>query len=694
MKALDSQDAFLFRHLKKAREQSELLVPEGGPLDPSVDFLKRFTYPVANHLVETYIREALDLPEAYHITTTYVRRAVLSAMLMPLRQSVGSCFATAPAILIQQEQQGQFLQDFFDLIYTGRLKRVIGGKEYAVPLCHTSGLGNLMKKVRGDYLVDIGLLPEVKEPHRWQSVSEWLKGAQDEKKLRRAYCRMTDHALLKAWEYTVASFTDYKAEFFRWNLYASLGFKHQDPGGIGELIYGHMQERLDASNRETKNIHDEYEGAYNKLRAAEVLLARASSYDEARRLKAEVQASLYHFHSLKEMRDESEYYAEKFSRLYQFLIEAYCAHLEAHFQEIFDPEIVNPNPSFYDDEPAGFRLVYKHGRSDPSQWTLIYDQETFVQALTNFFRMTENQIIDKCDWKKGKKEIEEITTLVIQFLRSPEFVGGNTGRCPWQYVSGGSMHTLVRCYYSVENELQEEARPVDNPADLFVFLLDVMKGLSSQIVEPFLDNSKRSLLMHSPTHAFLLRPGMYPFKLGWLDKGLSYIWIRDYIVHPAQVFYSQIMLNAKEQKDLLYYLGLSKVEPSLERLTLKEFRLFLMKHLTAPKIDSFFRAAFPLKSRESVKDFLVPPTEMIPYKLYRDLFPEKELEAPAAVLFADTNWTPYFFGFVVNPATLELELWRMDEEGFEGAPMDTWDSFFGKDPWGVLTNPRQYTRTL
>ena len=79
-----------------------------------------------------------------------------------------------------------------------------------------------------------------------------------------------------------------------------------------------------------------------------------------------------------------------------------------------------------------------------------------------------------------------------------------------------------------------------------------------------------------------------------------------------------------------------------------------------------------------------------PYKFYRDLTRDPKLQVPASVLFADTNWTPYFFGFVLNPATLELELWRMDEEGFEGAPMDMWNHFFGKEPWGVLTDPRQY----
>ncbi|MBP9842163.1 MAG: hypothetical protein KBC64_07055 [Simkaniaceae bacterium] len=731
MKALDSQDAFLFRHLQKAREQSEKLIPEGGPLDPSVSFLKRFTNPVGNHLAELYIRDALDLPDTYQITTTYVRRAVLSALLMPLRQSVGSCFATAPAIMIQNEQRERLLQDLFDLIYKGKLKRVIGGKEYIVPLCHTSGLGNLMKKVRGDYLTGIELLPHVDEPHRFLTISAWIRETlfkkyqigekdllvkkeglfvvppplnvklffEEEAKIRREYCRLTEHALLKAWEYSIASFADYKVEFFRWNLYASLGFNHKDPGGIGELIYQHLQERLDHSNQETKNIHAEYEMSYNKLRSVEVLLARATGYDEARRLKAELQASLHHFHSLKEMRDESEYYAERFSRLYQFLMEAYASHLQEHFQEIFDPEVVDSSPSPYDDQPAGFRLVYKHGRSDSSQWTLIQDEETFVHALTNFFRMTENQIIDQCDWKKGKKEIEEVTTLVINYLRGDAFMPATLERLlrlhghersPWFYLSGGSMHSLVKCYYAEENEIREESRVVDSPKDLFIFLLDIMKELPARVVEPFLDNPYKSLLMYSPSHAFLLRPGLYPFKQGWLDKGLSYIWIRDSIVDPAQRFYSQIELDFQKQKDLLYYLGLNKVEPSSRTLTLMDFRTLLSSYMSTASIDSFFRSAFPLMPKEAFRGFPSPPTDFVPYKVYRDVTRDPKLEVPVAPLFADTNWTGYFFGFVVNPATLDLELWRMDEEGFEGAPMDMWHSFFGKGEWGVLTDPRQY----
>ena len=41
---------------------------------------------------------------------------------------------------------------------------------------------------------------------------------------------LADNALLKAWEFTLASFSDIKYEFSRWNLYSSLGLGSNDPG--------------------------------------------------------------------------------------------------------------------------------------------------------------------------------------------------------------------------------------------------------------------------------------------------------------------------------------------------------------------------------------------------------------------------------------------------------------------------------
>ena len=67
------------------------------------------------------------------IELAQTRRAVLSALLTKLRQSVGSCFATAPAIIIQAEQIHQFLSDIEEIFRLGGLKRTIQGEEYFVP---------------------------------------------------------------------------------------------------------------------------------------------------------------------------------------------------------------------------------------------------------------------------------------------------------------------------------------------------------------------------------------------------------------------------------------------------------------------------------------------------------------------------------------------------------------------------------
>jgi hypothetical protein len=64
------------------------------------------------------------------------------------------------------------------------------------------------------------------------------------------------------------------------------------------------------------------------------------------------------------------------------------------------------------------------------------------------------------------------------------------------------------------------------------------------------------------------------------------------------------------------------------------------------------------------------------------------------IIFADTNWVKESFGFVVNPGTGNLELWRCDALGRDGYPMSSWEQWLNgsrKDiTWGVYTKPYQY----
>ena len=72
---------------------------------------------------------------------------VLSAWLMQVRQSVGSCFATAPAILIHRTQPERFLSDMIQMVQKGAIKRVVDGTEHVVPLSTSTGSGDLSRRL-------------------------------------------------------------------------------------------------------------------------------------------------------------------------------------------------------------------------------------------------------------------------------------------------------------------------------------------------------------------------------------------------------------------------------------------------------------------------------------------------------------------------------------------------------------------
>ncbi len=66
---------------------------------------------------------------------------------------------------------------------------------------------------------------------------------------------------------------------------------------------------------------------------------------------------------------------------------------------------------------------------------------------------------------------------------------------------------------------------------------------------------------------------------------------------------------------------------------------------------------------------------------------------PSPLLFADSNWTNSFFGFIVNPGNLRLELWRLDRTMSQGVPMSAWKHWLNgtdRKTWSIFTRPYEY----
>ena len=51
-----------------------------------------------------------------------------------------------------------------------------------------------------------------------------------------------------------------------------------------------------------------------------------------------------------------------------------------------------------------------------------------------------------------------------------------------------------------------------SPFELLVFFADTLKRIPPSLLEPYLKGQRQSMLMQSPTHAFLLKPFLSPFK--------------------------------------------------------------------------------------------------------------------------------------------------------------------------------------
>lgn len=852
-----------------------------------VKHLQGISKPYSHPLAEQIIRDTLQLPAGTMINDAYTRRAALSAWLCYLRQNIGSCFATAPAIIVQQEQPELFLTDLKELMATGRIKRTFGGIEYSVPLSVTWGAGDSRKLFVLSTIDDqtkngiwespgliaafeaIGLInADSPNPEKIENVHELIRvelrqigktqpaiitSAEDlirrvlmrhlqitaedlqayENRPRgmihsslmmqmphsssggmggkgescatfhlqfdnalNAFKSLADNALLKAWEFSIASFAETKAEFTRWNLYSSLGLGPNEPGGIGECLFQILKQHLEHWNRRVSEIQTEYEMVYTQLKQLEGRIRSASSDRDAQWIRAEYQSHTNEFHTLQEIRDEAHSKAGRFAHMFDLLIEAYDRLFPKYFQEVFDADMHEVDVGPYDDSPAGFRLFYKHGRANTSQWTRIRNPTEFIDMLANFFTSTEREIAAMPELEGLETEISEIVTGIVNHVRTKQFLETSFHRMaiahkmpairdplenlekiskkPWAYTSGGTINTLLSCYYRREQKPTEINRWVENPLELLVFLADTLKQIPYKKMDDFRQDPELSMLIHSPTHAFILKPGYSPFKQTWNSNNdtLTYTWVRDTLVKPMERFSSNMEVD-EEMMDFLVE-ELSEIVPRDYRHYFK--KTFMHMHgkisvggfrdiivdkmnnerglmfrgqsvLSTEDIDGSLYSLLPLFPRMELKDRVQTVISKLPdidtdmqkqmleivdeyssspgsrplisaqglqdiilallilvlertatsidYQGAIALIAQQEgFAMPAPILIADTNWVRDYFGFVVNPGTEKLELWRIDHSGRIGRPMSSWRQWLDgsrKEPqWGVYPQTYEY----
>lgn len=771
-------DVFIYDHLRGCLA----LLAER---DEVWNWIKKFSPPLCHKKAEEIIRNTLWPESISKVQTVHVRKAVLAAWLTLLRQTTGSCFATAPAILIQQRDPVSFFKDLYDLLSMGQMKRTVGGKQYSVPLSLNPGSGDLQraapfwehsfglkraleavgvnevvkeegmqtpeKVIRLSLLQSIGLTEEdlrdeehlsriqmtpliarqsavfyQKPSERAQKVAEW-------KKKWAAACTafqaIADCFLLRAWEYTIASFCDVKTEFARWNLFVGLGIHPDHKGGIGEFLYQWVDGQLQAANGEIERLGREYEQEVGAIQALEVMIEGAVSEARRHQLKADWMAHNLNANSLLEARNKAVEKAKNMAGFFSSLMEQYDQKLQEYFQELFDPAIKGEEGHLYDDSLAGFRLVYKHGRSDASQWTPIYDSEGYINALRDFFSQMENEL--EVPESIGKDFLSLTTTALIQFIQTSEFLNAALRRSqemgrrsPWDYISGGTLQSLLQTYNQRNHPFFESKFVPHSEKELLYFLMQQKKGTP--------------LLIHSPTHAFIFYPEILSVESEkWVQQNQDAVrkckWDEQMQEHLAHRISERL---PEEERALFIHLFRQK-DPSQSK---EFFRKDLIEALgprirnAAALVDSVLYEQTPLltsdQANKAVEEILrllgrnggeklegafwgsydvIQQVKAILLQQMGTAFhsvdwDQKIVEAmerigirPRPLLFADTNWSNWLFGFVVNPATEQLELWRLNRTATQGFPMTDWKEFLSPtntSAWVILSKPEEYIPSI
>lgn len=151
--------------------------------------------PTENQHAQDLVRHTLALPERSILTDAHVRQACLCVLLSYLRQNVGSCFATAPGIIVQANHPRQLLQDLHALLDTAKLERYFDGVGLEVPFCRSAGIADYKRPIAphpdlpdrmrrfshspalSAALKAAGLLTHLSSQQRLETLAAWLTPA-------------------------------------------------------------------------------------------------------------------------------------------------------------------------------------------------------------------------------------------------------------------------------------------------------------------------------------------------------------------------------------------------------------------------------------------------------------------------------------------------------------------------------------
>lgn len=649
------------------------------------------------------IRSTLALPPTVSLTPAHARQAILTALFTYLRQDVGSCFASTVAILIHREYPLLFIRDLEELLFSGKLTRVIGDREIVVPINLSSSLGELFKQFRildlypnpvellssslglqNAFLAAHLISPFESPQQRIQELLAqecWLKpfqqfdttitahdiiqktllhhfqvshdlvrsvllqgglhkdqavlttGHNQPSEIQRVYLYLeayelakaafvstTQNPLLKSWEYTLATLADASHSSTADHIRIALGW-HREPHSFSSTVHRFVEETISQAQEETQKCERTYQEAQVQLQYVESRMRNPINEQDSKilamdhiRFRQELNQALYDW-------DQAQEKIRKLLSLPDFVSSFYTKMISSYFKSSYDA-FIQEFSHLYADSPAGFRVLFTHGRSHPNTWTPIYSIEEFVRALSDFFALTEVDLLNKHGVAGVEKETSALIHQLISLLHKESFQEAAIERIleayhqpipkqvlqhlntlthtPWVYVSGGDVSSLITDYFEHVEPITQLKKHPENAHELAAFFADALKDLPEGI-KSYLEHGEHTLIASSPTHVFTVTAGSPLFVDAWNNDWYSYTWLRDVWIRQQQDFIHNTILSQQ-----MVYLMIECFcnAFSLQKLA-RDFRDFCSDHsLSLPefydKASRFLKEVYPNPQRHNL----------------------------------------------------------------------------------------------
>ena len=355
------------------------------------------------------------------------------------------------------------------------------------------------------------------------------------------FISLEDFALLRTWDYSLASFSETKGNLAQRMFYISLGWNSEQKHGMGAPMLENISTLFEDHKNKHKALKDSYSMVVSAQSAASARLLSTNNAESIQSSSRNLTTYSTYVTQLEIEMQASHQKLECLSDLFNLITDQLLSRIPEWFAEIYYvPTHRTLSKAIQEDSPARFQLANK-AEVSKGEWKRISSKQDFISSISNFFSSIETEVVvyinkthntdvtqeiascfqillqtlhDNIFWQYTFKRIAQHNNISIpKEVTDPEMWLLNQSISPWLLPSGGSPDILLSVYYMSLEPPKTIISTLSSPLELVHMISQSIStetrtssqnNTSTPIMEnlpPYFD-THNTLIATSPSHVF------------------------------------------------------------------------------------------------------------------------------------------------------------------------------------------------